>query len=176
MFKRGIFVLVLCGLMAGSAFAQSTVGVANMQIVASQCEPAKVAQKLLDSKLGKERTALEKQAQTLQKSSTDFQAQAATMNQAARQTKQQELVVAGRNFEEKRRIFAVKVQTEENAMRQSLAEVILKASAQLAKKKKFDLLFDSAMGSVLFAKESLDATDDLLKEVNAVWKAQGSKF
>lgn len=176
MFKRGIFALALCALMAGSAFAQTSIGIANMQVIGNQCEPALSAKKTLDSRLGGEKTKLEKEAKSLQKRSTDFQAQAATMSKTALQKKQQELMTLGRKFEEKTRAFSTKVQTEENKMRQSLATIIMASSSSLAKKKNLDLIIDSGLGVVLYSSNALDVTDALLKEINAKWQAQGRKF
>jgi len=176
MFKRGILAFALCALMVAPAFAKTTIGIANMQVIGNQCAPAAAAKKILDSRLGKEKKKLEKEAQSLQKRSADFQAQAATMSKTALQKKQQELMTLGRKFEEKTRKFSAKVQREENKMRQSLATIIMTSSESLAKKKKLDLIIDSGLGMVLYSADSLDVTDSLLKEVNNKWQAQGRKF
>ncbi len=171
-FACALFALLL---LAGPSFA-ANVGVANMQIIAQECAPAIAAKKLLDTRLGGEKSKLEKEAQALQKRTADFQKKASTMSQAARQKEQEGLMKAGRAFDEKTRKFSAKIQQEENKMRQSLAGIVLRASESLSKKKNLDIIIDSGLGTVLFAKGSLDVTDALLQEVNAQWKAQGSRF
>lgn len=163
-------------LTAGAAQAAEKIGVFNSQTVALQSEPAKVAQKQMQSQFGAERTQLEKQAQDLQKQGETLQAQSATMSQKAREEKQVEFMRKRRDFEEKSRNFARRVEQEENRIRQNMGKFIFESAATVAKKRGLDVILDAATGSVLFASPSLDLTQDMLDEVNKQWKAAGSKF
>lgn len=175
MFKILSFALVAVMLTTGVAQAEK-LGVFNSQTVALQSEPAKTAQKQMQSQFGTEKTQLETQARDLQKQGETLQAQSAAMAQKAREEKQMEFMRKRRDFEEKSRNFAMRVEQEENRIRQNMGKFIFDAAAVVAKKRGLDLVLDASTGSVMFAAPSLDLTQDMLDEVNRQWKAAGSKF
>lgn len=169
-------VLLAMACIAAPAFADVNIGVFNAQAVALDSEPAKVAQKNLQSQFGAERSQLEKQAQDLQKQSQSLQAQAAAMSAQARQEKQSEFMRKVREHEEKSRNFARKVQTAEDQIRQAMGRFIFQAASVVAKQKGLNLILDGASGSVIYADKSMDVTKEMLAEVNKQFKAAGSKF
>ncbi len=176
MMKKGFLALIAVLLVAAPALADTKIGVFNAQAVALDSEPAKAAQKRMQSRFGAERTKLEKAAQDLQKQNQSLQSQAAAMSDKARREKQTEFLRKAREHEEKAREFARKVQVEEEQMRQAMGRFIFQAAAEVAKKNKLDLILDGASGSVIYADKSMDVTKDMLNEVNRQFKAAGGKF
>ena len=177
MFRVVSLALVIGVLLAGSAFAADTkIGVFNSQAVAMDSDAAKAAQQKLQSQFGAEKNQLEKQAKDLQSKGEALQAQMATLSAKAREEKQMEFLRLRRDFEEKSRNFARKVENSEAQIRQSMARQIYEASLAVAKKRNLDLILDAATGSVMFATPEMDITKDVLAEVNRLWKASGSKF
>ena len=79
-------------------------------------------------------------------------------------------------FEEKRRDFALRVEREDANLRQTMGKILFEASANVAKRKKLDLVLDANAGVIMYADSSMDLTDDMIKEVNKIWKSMGSKF
>ena len=177
MFKTFALAVAAIMIMAGAAHAADfTVGVFNSQSLAMESDPAKEAQRRMQSQFGSERTQLEKQAKDLQKQGEDFQGKAATLSQKAREEQQMDLMRKSRAFDDKSRDFARRVDGTENQMRQSMAQFILQAATNVAQQKNLDLVLDAAAGSVVFAKPALDISKDMTAEVNRLWKAGGSKF
>ena len=85
MFRVVSLALVICVLLAGSAFAADTkIGVFNSQAVAMDSDAAKAAQQKLQSQFGAEKNQLEKQAKDLQSKGEALQAQMATLSAKAR--------------------------------------------------------------------------------------------
>ncbi|MEI3478940.1 MAG: OmpH family outer membrane protein [Bilophila sp.] len=176
MFRVMSLALVACLLMAGSAFAETKIGVFNSQAVAMDSDAAKAAQQKLQSQFGAERSQLEKQAKDLQTKGETLQTQVAKMNAKEREEKQMEFLRLRRAFEEKSRNFARKVENTENQIRQNMAQQIYQAAQTIAQKQKLYLILDAASGSVMYATPQLDITKAVLAEVNRLWKASGSKF
>ncbi len=154
----------------------TSIGVFNSQIIASRTEPSKAAQQILKNKFGSERSSLEKQDKELQTKYESFQKQAATLSQQAREKKQMEIMRKGREFEEKRRAFMGRVERETTMLQQNIGKIIFEASANVAKKKDLDLILDAAVPGIMYVTEKMDLTDDMVKEVNRIWKSMGSKF
>ena len=175
MFKFVTAVAAALILSATPAFADG-IGIFNSQTIVSQTEPSKAAQKLLQSKFGSERSQMEKQEKSLQSQYESFQKQAATLSQKAREEKQIEILRKSREFEEKRRDFAIRVEREDANLRQTMGKILFEASANVAKRNKLDLVLDANAGVIMYADPSMDLTDDMIKEVNKIWKSMGSKF
>lgn len=176
MFRILSMALVFTMVSVGSAFAAASIGVFNSQTVALDSEPAKEAQKKLQSQFGGEKDQLEKLAKDLQKQGESLQAQSAALSQQAREEKQMDFLRKRRDFEEKSRTFAGKVENSENQIRQTMGRYIFQAAETVAKQRGFDLILDAATGSVMYATANLDVTRDMVSEVNKLWKAGGSKF
>lgn len=167
--------IIACSTVSSFA-ADFPIGVFNSQSIAMESEAAKAAQKKLQSDFGSEKTQLEKQAKDLQAKADDLQAKAAAMTPQAREEKQKEFIDLRRNFEEKSRDFAIRVEQTENGLRQYLAEQIYLAAETVAKKKGLKLVLDSASGSVMYLEKNLDVTKEILEAINAAWKKAGSKL
>ncbi len=167
--------LVICMILAGSAFsADVKIGVFNSQSVIMDSDAFKAAQQKLQSQYGTEKTELEKQARDLQSRGEALSKMA--QSDKNREKQQQDFLKLRRQFEEKSRNFARKVENSEMQIRQSMARFIYEASQAVAKKRSLDLILDAATGTVMYTKSDTDITRDVLSEVNRLWKAGGSKF
>ena len=177
MFRIMSLALVACLMMGGTALsADLKVGVFNSQAVAMDSDAAKAAQKKLQGQFGAEKNQLESQAKALQSKGEALQAQMASLSNKAKEEKQMEFLRLRRDFEEKSRNFARKVENSEVQIRQSMARQMLEATSNVAKKRDLDLVLDAGAGGIMFATPALDITQDVLSEVNRIWKASGSKF
>lgn len=164
--------LAVC-LMAGSVAhaADFKIGVVNMQVIAMQSEPAQEAQKKMKSTFGPEKDQLEKTAKDLQKKAEDMKAQSAALSPEAKEDKKVEFIRLKRDLDDKTRAFARKVEAAEMRIRQDMAQIILKAAKEYGEKKGFAMIIDGASGGVIHAEKSLDVTNDVLAEVNRLWRA-----
>lgn len=177
MFRVMFMTVAVSLLLVGSAFAAGEkIGIFNSQAIAVDSDAAKAAQTRLQGQFGSERVSIEKQAQDLQAKGEALQGQMAALSDKAREEKQIEFLKLRREFEEKSREFARRVDQMEGQMRQSMAEDIYKSAENIAKKRNLDLILDAASGAVMFATPNLDISREVLAEFNRLWKAGGSKF
>ncbi len=159
--------VAICLMSAQMAFAADKIGVVDMQVIATDSDPAKDARKRMEEKYGKERAALEKEGQALQKEAESLK--------NASEEKQVAFIRKRRALEEKTRAFAMKVEQDEIKIRQDMVTLVFRATYEVAQRKKFDFVVDVTGGGVLYATQNMDLTQDVLAEVNKLWKASAGK-
>lgn len=171
---RKILVFAVAAFLMAASTAMAAdlkVGIVNMQKLATQCEAAQEAQKKMKATFGPEKDQLDKQAADLKKRADEMKAQFAALSPEAKEDKKVEFIRLKRDFEDKARVFARKVEAAQMRIRQDMAEMIMKAASDYAAKKGFTVILDGAAAGVIHADKSLDVTDDMLIEVNRVWHA-----
>lgn len=150
----------------GDAVPAAKIGVVDMQTVATQSEPAQAAKKQMESKFGKERQSLEKQGEALKKKAE------ALKNPKASEEKKLEFIRAKQDLDQKTRNFLRKVEQDEVKLRQDMVTLVFSATYEVARAKGFNFVVDVTAGGVLYADQSMDLTQDVLAEVNKLYKAQ----
>ncbi len=150
-------------LSANVALAEVKIGVVDMQVIATQSDAAKDARNKMESRYGSEKKSLEKQAQDLQKQAESFK--------DASEDKKMDFLRKKRDFDEKSRNFARKVEQDEMEIRRSMVSLVFKASQEVAQRKGFNYVVDVTSGGVLYAEQNMDLTQDILAEVNKLWKS-----
>ena len=127
-------------------------------------EPAEAAKKQMEDKFGKERTALEKQGEALKNKAE------ALKNPKVSEEKKLEFIRAKQDLDQKTRNFLRKVEQEEVKLRQDMVTLVFSATYEVARAKGFNFVVDVTAGGVLYADQSMDLTQDVLTEVNKLFK------
>lgn len=157
-------------LTTGSAYAATSIGVIDMQLIASQSEATKNAMAKMQTKYGKERDQLNQQAKNLQAKEQALSKQFATLSKDALKARQTEFMTLQRAFSEKSRAFSMKVEQDEVKIKQNIFKLVSTASATVATRKKMNFIVDIAAGGVLYYTKNMDVTKDVLNEVNKLWR------
>ena len=147
------------------------IGIVNMQALIEECDAAKDALKLLSDQFSEERNELEQMAADLQRRAEELQAQSDFLSSETLEEKKREFVTKKRELEDRTRFFARKVETAENRIRQDMQALIYKASQEFAERGRYTILLNGNQAGLLYADRSLDVTEDLLKEVNRIYRA-----
>lgn len=169
MYKVFLMTVAACLLMANAALAEVKVGVVDMQVVATDSDPAKKAQEEMKAKYGAERDSLEKQTKDLQKLADSFK------GPNIPEEKRMDFIRKRRTLDEKTRDFTTKVERDEIKIRQDMVTLVFRAAYEVAQRKGFNFVVDVTAGGVLYAEQNMDLTKDVLEEVNKLWKDGGSK-
>lgn len=163
-------------LMNGSSYAADAsnvpaakIGVVDMQTVATESDPAKAAKEQMESKYGKERAALEKQGNSLKKQAE------ALKNPKASEDKKVAFIKAKQKLDQETRNFMRKVEQDELKLRQDMVTLVFSATYEVARAKGFNFVVDVTAGGVLYADQSMDLTQDVLAEVNKLYKENKDK-
>lgn len=168
--------VMACLFFAGQALAADNaatpavkIGVVDMQTVATQSEPALAAKKQMEDKFGKERESLEKQGERLKKKAEGLK------NPKVSEEKKLEFIRGKQELDQKTRNFMRKVEQEEVKLRQDMVTLVFSATYEVAKAKGFSFVVDVTAGGVLYADQSMDLTQDVLAEVNKLYKEKKSE-
>jgi len=171
MYRILIMAVMALILTTGSAHAQASIGVIDMQLIASQSGATKNAMVKMQSKYGKQRDQLNKEAKNLQAKEQALSKQFATLSKSALKSRQTEFMTLQKNFAKKSRAFSMNVEKDEIKIKQDIFKLVTKASATVAKRKKMNFIVDIAAGGVLYYTKRMDVTKDVLAEVDRLWRA-----
>lgn len=170
MYKVFLTAFAACLLMANVALAAEVkIGVVDMQVVATDSEPAKKAQEEMKAKYGAERDLIEKQSKDLQKQADGLKGPNIS------EEKRMDFIRKRRALDERTRDFTRKVEQDEIKIRQDMVTLVFRAAYEVAQRKGFTFVVDVTAGGVLYAEQNMDLTQDVLADVNKLWKDGGSK-
>ena len=155
--------------------AEANMAAASFNTVIQQSEMGKKAQSILESKIGTEQKNLEKEFAKFQAEAQEFQKQASVLSEKARTQKAQELEGKARGLEAKRNALAQKAGPIQQSLNEAIFAIVQEATENVAKAKDLKIILDR-VPPVNFVDKSADVSEDLLKEINKVWKKQGAKF
>lgn len=85
MIRSIVMALAICLACSAPALAAGKIGIINLVGITANSDVGKAADKLLQDRFGKERSALEKQGETLKKDMDQFRTQAAAMSEDSTQ-------------------------------------------------------------------------------------------
>lgn len=173
---RKLFVMTLVAMfvMAGSAFAADAaaplkIGVVDMQTVATTSEPALAAKKQMENKYGSEKKDLEDQGQKLRKKAELLK------NPKTSEDAKLAFLRSKQDLDQKTRNFMRKVEQDEVKLRQDMVTLVFNATYEVAQRKGYNFVVDVTAGGVLYAEQSMALTQEVLAEVNKLYKEKGDK-
>lgn len=154
---------------ASTAATAPKIGVVDMQTVATTSDPAKSAKDQMEKKYGKERKALEDEGEKLRKRAEKLK------DPKSSEDAKLAFLRSKQELDQKTRTFMRKVEQDEVKIRQEMVTLVFNATYNVAQRKQFTFVVDVTAGGVLYAEQSMDLTQDVLEEVNKLFKEQGSK-
>lgn len=160
-------VLVLAFSVAANA---GKIGYIDSIKLATESEPAQSATAKMKQDFGPESKEIETMVKELQKKMEEIKVQAAALSEAAREDKKVDLLRMKRDAEDKQRALARKVQAANESVRRTISVMIVKAAQDYAKKNQYDMIFDKAYPSMVFAEPSLDVTKEVMVELNRIYR------
>ena len=164
--------LALSLFLSGSAFAQGgKYAVVDMQAVILNVEEGKQARASLEKEIKDKQKQLSGKKEELDKMNQEWTKQAPLLNEQARIAKQkefQEKFMALRNDE---MTFQEDIKKKEGQATQKIAIAVTKIVNDLAKAKGFDMVFETSSAGLVYLKDPVDLT----KEVITNFEAQSKK-
>lgn len=158
-------------LLAGQVYAAddsvvpaAKIGVIDMQTLLTQSVPAQAAKAQLENKFGKEQEDLAKQGKALNKKAE------ALKNAKTSEEKKLDYIRSKQELDQKTRNFMRKAEQENMKLRQDLITLIFNATYEVSRAKGFNFVVDVTAGGVLYADKSMELTQDVMAEVNKLYK------
>ena len=153
--------IALAGLTASAQ--EFKVGIVNLDRIFREANSAKSAQTKLEQEFSKREKELTDSAAQLKTMSDKFEREAPTLAEAARNTRQRQLVDQDREFQRKRREFQEDLNTRKNEELQQVIERANKVVKTLAEAEKYDLILQESV----YVNPKHDITDKVIKSLNS---------
>lgn len=153
--------IALAGLTASAQ--EFKVGIVNLDRIFREANSAKSAQTKLEQEFSKREKELTDSASQLKTLSDKFERDAPTLAEAARNTRQRQLVDQDREFQRKRREFQEDLNTRKNEELQQVIERANKVVKTLAEAEKYDLILQESV----YVNPKHDITDKVIKALNS---------
>lgn len=153
--------IALASLAAGAQ--EFKVGIVNLDRIFREANSAKSAQTKLEQEFSKREKELTDSAAQLKTLSDKFEREAPTLAEAARNTRQRQLVDQDREFQRKRREFQEDLNTRKNEELQQVIERANKVVKTLAEAEKYDLILQESV----YVNPKHDITDKVIKALNS---------
>lgn len=163
------FLLPLLLLLVGSSTALADIKIAyvDMQRALLEVEDGKAAKATLEKLKGDKQKQLDSEQETLKKAKADFDTQKAMMKDDVRRQREEELT---EKLGRLQMIYAT-LQKELAGKEAALTKDIFKRMARILEKigqeQKWTMIFEKTESSVLWAEQSLDLTNELIRRYNA---------
>lgn len=153
--------IALAGFTAGAQ--EFKVGIVNLDRIFREANSAKSAQAKLEQEFSKREKELTDSAAQLKTLSDKFEREAPTLAEAARNTRQRQLVDQDREFQRKRREFQEDLNTRKNEELQLVIERANKVVKTLAEAEKYDLILQESV----YVNPKHDITDKVIRSLNS---------
>ncbi|MBO4335218.1 MAG: OmpH family outer membrane protein [Desulfovibrio sp.] len=163
-------VMLACLLMVGLLSygtvhaAELKIGIVDVQTVVMESDMAKAIKDHMQKKYGDEQKKLEKQGEALKKRAEELK------NPKIGEKKRVEFIREKQTLDQKFRTLMQKAEQEQVQYNQKMVSHIFAAAKKVAESKGFNLILDVGQGGVLFADTAMNLTDDVLKEINQLYK------
>ncbi len=169
-----LFSLILVFAVAAPAFAEQKLAVFSLREITTRCEKSVAERQKIEKQFATERASLQQLEATLKKKSEDLRVQAGALSRDAQQDRQTEIVRLQRDYEDAARTLARKLEAEGTRIQEEIIGLVAEATKNYAEKNKIDIVLETTM-AVMYASDTVNITEPILVEVNALWKAKGSK-
>jgi len=171
---RKSLLMVVVALLAVTtvAWAETKIGVVDVQRVIDDSEKGQQARELLKQKFEQEKTSLEKEGKEIALLKEDFDKQSAVLTPEKRADREQELRQRIKDFNRLKKDKQDSFNAQQmEVLRQVMAKV-MEVVQTVAKENGYTAVLDATNGPVLYAGEGVDITDLIIQRFN---QASGGK-
>ena len=170
MARSFICMLVLVALLGTTAVEAAAkglkIGVVNVELVIARSKKGKSAQKKLKAYLKKKEASLKSQQEAIQALEKKLTTQASMMTEEARKTAYQEYQRKAAGFQEANMQSRQEIAKKEADLTQPILERLQKVLEGLFKLEGYDMILNQTSQGVLFAKESYNLNEVVLKKLD----------
>lgn len=164
--RRFALVFVILFSFVASAQAQLKIAVVDVQKALGSSESGKKAQEAYKAEVQKAQADIDKQKAEFEKKQEAYQKQKATLSEAAKQTKQDELAAMRRDLERKFQDSQEALQKKNVQLVGDISKVLREVIRDLGKEKGYSLVVDRSAPGFLFVDEAADITDQVVELLN----------
>lgn len=155
--------LLLITLLTFSVFAQTKVGVVNIQKIITTVKLGKNVKKTLEKSFKAKKATLKKEENAIKKLQEDFQKQNLVLSDKAKAKKESKIRKKIAEIQQKTMKFQKEIQKQEFELKKPILEKLRGVIDEVSKNEKVDLTFEISSSPVVYAKTKVDLTDKVIK-------------
>ncbi|HDQ41006.1 MAG TPA: OmpH family outer membrane protein [Desulfonatronum sp.] len=152
-----------------TAWAQTKIGVVEMQVVIAESEPGAKAMAELRGRFETMKTELDKQNETITALRDELQRQSMVLSQEAKQDKELEYRRLVRDFQDQFQAFQTKMKAEEDRLSEPILELLIDVIQEYGKNNAFTMIIDGTSAGLLYADDAVIITETIKQELNKAW-------
>ncbi len=164
--------LLLLGVLAAPAYAETTVGVVNFLRMMEEAPQAKAAQSKIESEFAPREQELHALQKEIRKLEDKLAKDGAVMSEDQSNKLEREILSKGREMKRSREEFRDDLNIRKNEVTSQLQRQMLEATRALAKEKGFDIILGQG---VVYANKSSDITNMVLEKLTKDFKSGSGK-
>ena len=154
---------VFASLIAGSAFAQSTIAVVDIQKAIQTSEQGKKAKALMEGEFNKRKKELDKKQDDIKKMQADLEKRISVLSEEVAEKKKFELQEEMMRFQKVVAENQLEIQNKEKSVLEPIITKLRRVIEKIATDKKISVVFERGNQSLVYADKSLDITDEVIK-------------
>ncbi len=164
----GGMLVVLAVVFPSSAWAQAPkIGYVNLQKALNEVDEGKKAKAKLKKDFDKKQKKLDQAQKELQDLKASIESQGMMLSEDAKMQKAREFQQKMGELQQTYMTLQQELATAEAKATKSIFDKMGKLIEEIAKEKKYDLVLESTESAILFAKDDMDLTAELIKRYNA---------
>lgn len=160
----GILVFLTAGFGASTVFAETKIGVVNVQRLLSESTASKTMEQKFEAAKQKMETDLKSKAQAIENLSKQLEQNTGVLSPEARAEKEREGRQKINDFRALEQTYAQDLQSMEVRYLEIMQKEILEVVDQVAVKGNFTIILDAQ--TALYYQKVIDVTDEVLKSLN----------
>lgn len=167
MIKKILFLTTFCFSM--SAFSANYAYV-DLKLALETVKDGKKAKEKLEKEAEEKRKIIAKREKELQKLTSQFEKKALVMSNDKKVKEQQKIQKKMMEYRQLVQQSEMSMQKRQMELTKPIIESMRDVVEEIAKKKDFDLVYEKNQGAVLFAKDQVNVTNDVIKRYNEIHK------
>ena len=168
--KIAFFILILL-LIPGIAVAGSKLGIIEVQRVLETSEPGRQALGQLTLDFEGMREDLEQERSKVEQLRQELQKQSMVLSQEAQQDMEAELRQKMQQFQQKYQSYQIQMQQKEEELSEPIIDLLFEVINNYAVENDFDMILDAQGSGLIYAREGINITGEIIEEVNKAWEA-----
>lgn len=162
--KNSVLVLMIIGcFITTPAFAKFVVGKVDIQRILLSVKEGKRVRDQLKKKFEEKQKVLKKEEGAIRKEQEKFEKRKNLLSEKKRADGGQKIQEKILKLQQKSVQYQKEMQSMENKLKKPILEKLKKVIDQVSKKAKVDITFEVSTAPVVYAKESKDLTNDVIK-------------
>ncbi|OBQ52695.1 OmpH family outer membrane protein [Halodesulfovibrio spirochaetisodalis] len=170
-----LLAVVACTFLFASSAMAAKYGEVDFGVIAKDSEPALAISKAMQQTFGAENKKLKEDKVAFDAKVKEFRVQSQALSEDAKKAKVEELSKEEMGLAQRQQQFVQRARAAEQSALRDMSALMLEATREFGKKNGYDMIVAKAQGAVLYMKNPVDVTKQVMVVVNRLYRAKLEK-